>query len=148
MGTAPSGAVAATAPDEGAAGAGAGTGAGGAAGAGHRPTVEELELAPPTFTPFTRAPELINRAEITEYLRERYPPGLQQMGIGGQAVLWILLDEQGHVRKALLLRSSGRESLDDAALEATDHMQFSPAVNVGQNVPVWVQLPVVFRVVP
>jgi protein TonB len=117
-----------------------------AAGAAHEATADELALGPPTFTPFTRAPELVNRAEITEYLRRRYPPGLQQMGIGGVVLLWILLDERGQIRKSVLLRSSGRESLDEAALEAVDHMEFAPAMNQGKNVPVWVQLPVVFRV--
>jgi protein TonB len=114
-------------------------------GAPHEPTLEELAAAP-TYTPFTRAAELENREEIRIYLLGRYPRQLQDARIGGRTMLWILVDEKGRARKAVLLRSSGYASLDDAALESTDLMRFAPAWNSGHVVPVWVQLPVNFRV--
>jgi len=107
--------------------------------------MDSLALAP-RFTPFTRAPELENREQIESYLHARYPEGLQAMGVGGTTVLWLLLDPRGHIRKVVLLRSSGRRVFDDLAFEATDHMEFSPAWNDGSPVPVWVQIPVTFRV--
>jgi len=110
-----------------------------------QPMMDSLALGP-RFTPFTRAPELENRDQIESYLHGRYPEGLQAMGIGGTTVLWLLLDPHGRIRKVVLLRSSGRRVFDDLAFESTDHMRFSPAWNNGNPVPVWVQIPVTFRV--
>ncbi|MGH7466702.1 MAG: energy transducer TonB [Longimicrobiales bacterium] len=107
-------------------------------------TLDELAREP-RFTPFTQAPELINRAEVKAFLQTRYSPIVSGRGIGGRAVLWLLIDLKGDIRKAVLLRSSGYSSLDDAALEAIDRMEFRPAINKGRRVNVWVQLPISFQ---
>jgi periplasmic protein TonB len=99
----------------------------------------------PVFTPFTQAPELMNRSEVRAFLQTRYPPALSARGLGGRAVLWLLIDPAGGIRKGILFRSSGNSRLDDAALEAIDRMEFRPAVNQGKRVPVWVQLPISFQ---
>ncbi len=107
-------------------------------------TLDELAREP-RFTPFTQAPELMNRVEIRGFLQTRYPAYMSSRGMGGRAVLWILIDAGGGIRKGVLLRSSGSSVLDDAALEAIDRMEFRPAVNHGKRVPVWVQLPISFQ---
>jgi protein TonB len=132
-----------------AAAASAGNGHDDGNGGGNGDDVESLSLdelaREPRFTPFTQAPELVNRAEIKAFLQTRYQPIVSGRGIGGRAVLWLLIGPTGDIRKAVLLRSSGHGSLDDAALEAVDRMEFRPAINKGKRVPVWVQLPVSFQ---
>lgn len=102
-------------------------------------SMEELEKGQ-VYTPFSQAPELVNRPEIQSYLKRRYTGRLAMSG--GLVLLWILIDAKGEVRKAQVLSSSGIEGLDKAAMAAVDRMEFRPAVNKGKAVPVWVQLPV------
>lgn len=107
-------------------------------------TIEEL-MSGPTNTPFSRAPELLNPGEIQSFLLRRYPSSLMSAGLGGRALLWLLIDEKGEVRKAVLHTGSGYKQLDKAALDAVPKMEFSAAMNNGRNVPVWVQQPINFR---
>lgn len=112
---------------------------------GTRKTIEQL-MEGPTTTPFTRAPTLLNPGEIQSFLLRRYPASLQAAGLGGRAVLWLLIDEKGEVRKALIHTGSGYKELDKAAMDAVPKMEFSAAMHNGRNVPVWVQQPINFRV--
>jgi protein TonB len=103
----------------------------------------ELERAP-TFTPYTVAPELRNREDVTKALEMYYPPLLRDAGIGGTVLVWFFIDETGTVRRSQVNTSSGYEALDQAALKVADVMRFSPAQNRDKKVPVWVALPVRF----
>ena len=111
---------------------------------GTRKSIEEL-MEGPTSTPHTRAPVLLNADEIQQFLLRRYPSWLQASGRGGRAVLWLLIDQNGQVRKALLHTASGFKELDKAAMDAVPKMEFSAAMHNGKNVPVWVQQPINFR---
>lgn len=102
-------------------------------------SMEDLEKGP-VYTPFSQAPELMNRPEIQAFLKRRYSGRLAMQG--GLVLLWLLIDSHGEVRKAVVLASSGVEGLDKAAMAAVDRMEFRPAINKGKAVPVWVQLPV------
>jgi TonB family protein len=99
----------------------------------------------PAFTPYTVAPELRNRGEVMQALERSYPPLLREAGIGGTVHVWFLLDDEGTVAHVQVAQGSGREELDGAALDVARSMRFSPALNRDVRVPVWVQLPVVFR---
>ena len=96
------------------------------------------------FTPFTVAPVLRNREEVARALRANYPAVLAQAGVGGTAILWFLIDEEGRVLDAEVKESSGQPMLDRAALDVARIMRFSPALNRDRKVRVWVQLPVEF----
>lgn len=98
----------------------------------------------PTFTPMTVRPDLKNSREVREAIGRLYPPLIRDAGIGGTALVWLFIDEQGEVRRALINRSSGRPELDEAALEVSRVMEFSPAMNRDEVVPVWVALPITF----
>jgi TonB family protein len=98
----------------------------------------------PTFTPFTLAPELTNRDEITGALKAAYPAMLRTAGIGGKTLTWIFIDENGRVRTTQVKVTSGYEPLDSAALHVARQMRFRPAMNRDQVVPVWVEIPIVF----
>lgn len=124
-----------------------GVGEEGGTGDGVRPerivTAENVEDAP-ILTPFTVRPELKNRDQVARALQRAYPPLLRDAGVGGTAVVWILIDEDGTVIKAQLKSSSGHEALDQAALDAGKLMRFTPALNRDQRVKVWIELPIVF----
>jgi TonB family protein len=99
----------------------------------------------PEFTPYTVAPELINRIEIGELLKALYPPKLKRAGIGGRTELWALIDEGGHVVRTQVKHGSGYDVLDSAAVRVVGAMVFTPALNGRVPIQVWIQLPVVFK---
>lgn len=105
----------------------------------HRETFER-------FTSAMVAPSLKNPAEVERALVRNYPPILRDAGIGGQVDVNLWLDESGRVVKSAIARSSGYDSLDEAALQVVEVMQLSPALNRGAPVRVIVTLPVKFNV--
>jgi len=108
-------------------------------------TAHDLAAAP-TFTPYTVRPEVKNRREVEEALAREYPVLLRDAGIGGTAMVWIFIDEEGKVVNTEVQTSSGFAALDQAALKVADIIQFTPALNRDKRVPVWIALPITFTV--
>ncbi len=102
--------------------------------------------ASPSFTPYTEAPSRLNEAEIMQALEREYPPLLRDAGIGGTVVVWFFVDAEGVVRNQSVQTSSGHEVLDEAALRVAPVFKFTPALNRGTAVPVWVRFPITFGV--
>jgi len=102
-------------------------------------------LAEPTFTPFTVAPEILNREEVIQAMAAQYPPLLRDAGIGGTVRVYFLIDDTGAVIETRLDASSGHEALDQAALAVASVYRFAPALNRDQRVPVWVSFPITFQ---
>ncbi len=100
----------------------------------------------PTFTPFTVAPDILNRDQVIAAMQSEYPPLLRDAGIGGTIKVYFLIDAAGAVRDVRLDESSGHEALDRAALKVAGSYRFSPALNRDEKVPVWVSLPITFQV--
>jgi protein TonB len=100
----------------------------------------------PTFTPYTVAPDLINRPEVSRALEREYPPLLRDAGIGGTARVWFFIDEDGRVQDRRLDASSGHAQLDEAAMAVASLMRFTAALNRDKKVPVWVAFPITFQV--
>jgi protein TonB len=105
----------------------------------------ELEAAP-TFTPFTVAPEILNRTQLQMAMGNAYPPLLKEAGIGGRVSVFFFIDAEGVVKQTVIDKSSGHAALDEAALSVAGLYRFSPALNRDQRVPVWVSFPIIFRV--
>ncbi len=101
---------------------------------------------PGDFVPLTVFPRLLNRDEVLRSLQRFYPPILMQAGIGGTALVWLRLDEEGRVIETRIKTGSGHEGLDKAALEVGTRARFSPAYQHELKVKVWVELPVVFNI--
>jgi protein TonB len=111
-------------------------------------TEEATDIAAqPTFTPFTVAPQILNREELIDAMLETYPPLLRDAGIGGVVRVFFFIDENGMVQTTRLDQSSGHETLDQAAIELASRYQFSPALNRDMQVPVWVSFPIVYQVI-
>jgi TonB family protein len=101
--------------------------------------------ARPVFTPFTVAPVMRNRAEVAAALEREYPALLRDAGVGGRTIVWVRLDTNGVVQDAQINTSSGVAPLDQAALNVARQMEFSPAMNRDEIVPVWVSIPIQFQ---
>lgn len=97
----------------------------------------------PSFTPYTKKPELQNRDEVASRLARYYPASLREAGIGGTTLLWVLLDETGRVMETKVKETSGHPEIDAGAQQVAKVMRFSPARNGEEAVPVWIALPVV-----
>lgn len=103
-------------------------------------------MATPAFTPFTRAPALLNDEEVARAIRSNYPTVLRDAEIGGEVLLWFFIDEEGAVLQARVAESSGYESMDQAAVTVAPVFRFRPAYNRDLPAKVWVQLPIIFTV--
>lgn len=99
----------------------------------------------PVHTPYTDAPDIRNRGEVARAMENAYPARLQDAGVEGRAQVWFLIDREGATREVRLRESSGHEALDRAALEVAGVFDFTPALNGGERVPVWLALPISFR---
>ena len=119
--------------------------ASGAIVGGNNMVAVHLASAVGAFTPMTVRPDLINRDEIGRALVRDYPPLLRDASIGGTAVFWFLIDETGKVIKTELKTSSGYPALDEAAAKVAAIMRFTPAKNRDKNVPVWIEIPILFQ---
>ncbi|MGB3478827.1 MAG: energy transducer TonB [bacterium] len=100
------------------------------------PTGPEIEIVPyykvevkpkPIFNPKPKYPELAKKA-----------------GIEGTTVIKMLVDIDGSVREVKILKSSGNQMLDQAALVAAKKSKFTPAKQRDKFVRVWVSRPFKF----
>jgi protein TonB len=99
----------------------------------------------PTFTPYEVAPEIRNRGEIQQALTREYPATLRDAGIGGRVLLHFFIDEKGVLDNVIVAESSGFEALDEAAMRVARVFEFTPALNQGEQVAVWIQVPITFE---
>lgn len=100
----------------------------------------------PVFTPMTVRPQLQNTRDVQRALERYYPPLLRDAGVGGTVNVWFFIDENGRVVNTQINQTSGYDAFDDAALRVAEEMEFSPAYNRDQRVPVWVALDITFEV--
>jgi protein TonB len=74
----------------------------------------------------------------------RYPNTARRRNQQGVVRIEVRLDEHGQQLKLTLVRSSGVESLDQAALEAVTTWRFRPEIVDGRAVPSRVEIPIEF----
>lgn len=74
----------------------------------------------------------------------RYPSLAKRRNQQGVVLLEVCLDEHGRQLALQVVRSSGVQSLDEAALEAVAAWQFRPETEDGRAVPSRVQIPIEF----
>lgn len=95
--------------------------------------------APPSAPTPPRAADYLNNP------KPPYPALSRRLGEAGVVQLRALINPDGSVAQIQLLRSSGFERLDSAALNTVrDHWKFEPARQNGQAVAEWVNFPVEF----
>ncbi|MBD3369068.1 TonB family protein [Candidatus Fermentibacteria bacterium] len=70
-----------------------------------------------------------------------YPEIARQAGVEGRVTIQLYIDENGHPVESVLAQSSGVESMNSAALEASMQTFWTPAKKAnGQPVGVWVSV--------
>ncbi len=74
-----------------------------------------------------------------------YPNEARQMEQQGLVMLRVLVSADGAAKRIEIARSSGFQSLDDAALETVrDRWRFVPAMRAGAAIESWVTVPIRF----
>jgi TonB family protein len=115
---------AAVVPGSGTAGGGGGTGASGLGRGSGAPGL------PPQTAPLRTNRE----AKPIQTARASYPPMALRMGLEADVTLRIIVDPEGNVTKAEIIKSGGA-GFDEEALKAVKQSRFEPAQKDGQSVP-------------
>ena len=97
-----------------------------------------MEQEPPDFVAVEKQPQPINNPGPV------YPEAALKDGIEGTVWAKIWVDEQGHSRKAVILKSDA-EVFNQATVDAAMKWKFKPAVLKGKPVAVWVTIPFKFK---
>jgi periplasmic protein TonB len=101
---------------------------------------EEVYAGKGEFKALEKTPEIIKKVAPV------YPLEARERGEQGKVILYLLIDLDGHVRKAEVALSSGFEDLDRAAMESAKQCIFTPAMAPGgKPARVWVMYPVIFK---
>ncbi len=103
------------------------------------PTGPDIEIVP--YYKVEVKPQPIVQA------KPRYPDLARRAGIEGQTVVKALVDIDGSIIDVQVLKSSGNQMLDEAALAAARNWKFSPAKQRDKFVRVYVSIPIKFRLV-
>jgi len=75
----------------------------------------------------------------------QYPELARKAGIEGNTVVKALVDIDGSIADVKVLKSSGNQMLDQAALVAARNAKFTPAKQRDKYVRVWVSIPIRFK---
>ncbi len=75
----------------------------------------------------------------------RYPEDARKAGIQGRVIVQVLISEKGRVEDARVIKSSGHTACDRAAVNAIKSVAWNPATQKGKPMPVWVAVPVMFK---
>lgn len=97
-------------------------------------------VPPPMITPVVS----LRPSFVTPPPAPRYPSTARRRNQQGVVRVEVRLDEHGQQLKLTLVRSSGVESLDQAALEAVTQWRFRPEIVDGRAVPSRVEIPIEF----
>jgi protein TonB len=99
---------------------------------------EDYLPAPDEFIPVEVYPEFVYKHTPD------YPRLAKQAGITGTVQVRALVDEEGNVIRAIVAKSSGTVSLDEAAVEAAYKNKLKPGIQNGRPIKVWVTYPMEF----
>lgn len=99
----------------------------------------------PVYVPYDTKPEVRNRAEVYEKVRQEYEAVPPFFRVGGTASVWVLVGPAGDVECAKLKATSGSDRIDAVALRLAPALRFVPARRGGAPVSVWVAIPFVFQ---
>ncbi len=113
----------------------------------YRP-LEPLQVVAPAVTP---EPDVFEYVEVMPTVVTRpapeYPEIARQAGIEGRVAVRVRIGRDGRVREASVVQSQNA-IFDDAALDAVRRWTFTPGVQAGRAVEVWMTIPIRFRQSP
>lgn len=110
----------------------------------HASDLEETDTEPDpmSFVDLQYEPRPINMDEFTKRIANAR--SVEQGGYEGEVVLRVLLDKNGFYEKHLVVKETDPE-LTAAVTAQLSHLRFTPGIQAGKPVRVWVVLPVKFR---
>ena len=94
------------------------------------------------------APDAVTRTAIPRggyQVRPSYPSNVRRLGVEGTTKLRVHVTADGRVGDVVVETSAGHADLDQAAVDAVRRWRFEPARRGTEAVPMWVRLPVEFR---
>ena len=104
--------------------------------------------APVVPPPADPAPDVFTRVEVMPTVASRampvYPEMARHAGIEGRVTVRVRVGRDGRVKDASVVRSD-HVLFDDAALDAVRRWTFTPGIQAGRPVEVWVTIPIRFR---
>lgn len=109
------------------------------------PNEDPGSIPPPQIIPHDVPPRLVNRREVEQTLLDLYPGSLEVMRVGGAVTLWLYVDVDGQVVRIVVREPSEFQAFNRAARAVARAMQFRPAEQAGEPVPVWVQQRIRFQ---
>ncbi len=107
------------------------------------PKEDEPEPEPEIFVVVEDPPELIGGIQGL-HKKISYPPIAKKAGVEGRVTVQFVVDENGDVRDAVVLRGIGA-GCDEEALRAVVASKFKPGRQRGKAVKVKMSLPVTFK---
>lgn len=107
------------------------------------PQKQEEEPEPEVFVVVEEMPELIGGQQAI-YNCIKYPEIARKAGVEGRVIVQFIVNEQGNVSDAQVLRGVGA-GLDEEALRCIGQLKFKPGKQRGRPVRVRMSLPVIFR---
>jgi protein TonB len=106
---------------------------------------DKLVIPPDPDEPSPDRPSLFEQPpRIILSERPEYPEIARRINLEGSSFVKVLVDKEGKVKKALLIKASD-EIFAQPALDAAMKWAFTPALMNGKPVPVWVAIPFHFR---
>lgn len=113
-------------------------------GAGEGPVeiVEDKEPDPNDFISVEKEPQAVNLDAIKSKIG--FPPQAKEAGIGGNVTLRILVDREGNYSKHVVLRQA-HPMLTAEILKHIKELKFTPGIQAGKPVKVWVTIPFQFK---
>ena len=100
-----------------------------------RRTIDDVNISPVN----AKKPQLIGKMDV------KYPERMRKLEVEGLVVVGAALDEQGLVFDTRVMKSSGYEELDNAAVEALRNARFTPAMQGDKSLAVKISVPVNFK---
>jgi TonB family protein len=110
-------------------------------------TTATFRLAPVEIGNAKMQPSFANPAEIRAAIEAAYPASLRDAGIKGTVLVDMVVDGNGIVREARVVRSD-HPQLTEPARSVASGIRFVPIRNVGHPVTLHFQLPITFRSLP
>ncbi|MBD3377065.1 TonB family protein [candidate division KSB1 bacterium] len=107
------------------------------------PPEEEVDESAQIFVAYDEPPQPIGGFPAIQR-NLKYPEIARKAGVEGRVVVNVLIDENGRVVDAKILKSLGNNGCDEAAIEAIKSVKWKPAKQRDKPVKVWVGIPVVF----
>jgi periplasmic protein TonB len=104
--------------------------------------VEDKEPDAFAFNPVEKEPAPVNLDAIKAKIQ--FPPQAKEAGIGGNVVLRILVDREGNYSKHVVVRTA-HPMLTNEVLKYIKDLKFTPGIQAGKPVKVWVTIPFQFK---